>query len=73
MKAEEVFMGFPGELAFLLASKICQRNQQPFPLCQCLFLLKNVSVTPERWGELRVLARRGCTLYQEKKGVSNGL
>lgn len=33
MKAEEAFTGFPGELAFLLANKICQRNEQPFPLC----------------------------------------
>lgn len=48
-KAEKLFNwgAFSGERAFLLASKICQRNQQPFPLCLCLSLPNNVSVTLE--------------------------
>lgn len=32
-------------------------------------LLKNVSVTLERWGELRVLARRGYIVSGKKGGL----
>lgn len=63
MKAEELFTGHSLE-SWLPAG---QRNQQPFPLCQCHFFVKNVSVTPQH-GELRVLARRERALYQKKGG-----
>lgn len=35
-----VEQGHSLQRAFLLASKICQRNQQPFPFCLCHFFAK---------------------------------
>lgn len=66
---EAVKLGvFSGERAFLLASEICQRNQQPFPLCLCLSLPKNVSVTLKHWGWVEGPCAQRIVHCTRKKG-----
>lgn len=50
-----IYWGIP-RVGVLQVSKIRQRNQQPFPLCQCHFFVKNVCDTTTlgmSWGSLR--------------------
>lgn len=71
-KIEKLFNwggGGSGEHAFLLASKMCQRNQQPFPLCLCLSLPKNVSVTLEHWGWVEGPCTQRIVHCTRKKGL----